>query len=333
MPPFRPRPPSDRQPGIRQANDRQRSFGFNPRQQQRPGGFQPRMTPPPMGGTIGRPPMQGETGRSLGPAGGPVPPTMQRPESFTNLDMLGRPDLAFKYSHTDPGRKEKFYGDEEDASIRGTWRRTADARRANEMDEYGYLEGAPRQRTTFSEGSIDPYNFNEMYGGVYDDAIFRTVDPNTNRIEQFPMAEGIGSLQEQAAVDPSDWRTLETIMGAGGNPDDYMQSAGIMGAMPEERQMAKVYTNQDPGMIDKGYFWDDFTPGGEAINKAYNWMRSDKPLYGSDPQGLRNAIKNQLFEDEGMYREMFPRGILQDLPEDAFENLEDFQNQQPITII
>ncbi len=46
MPPFRPRPPSDRQPGIRQANDRQRSFGFNPRQQQRPGGFQPRMTPP-----------------------------------------------------------------------------------------------------------------------------------------------------------------------------------------------------------------------------------------------------------------------------------------------
>ena len=82
MPPFRPRPPSDRQPGIEQANNRQRSFGFNPRQQQRPGGFQPPQPPmerpapmPRYPGTIGRPPMQGETGRSLGPAGGPVPPT------------------------------------------------------------------------------------------------------------------------------------------------------------------------------------------------------------------------------------------------------------------
>jgi len=55
MPPFI-RRPSDRQPGIGQANDRQRSFGFNPRQKQRPGGFQPRMTPGPAGGGI-RPPM------------------------------------------------------------------------------------------------------------------------------------------------------------------------------------------------------------------------------------------------------------------------------------
>ncbi len=35
-------------------------------------------------------------------------------------------------------------------------------------------------------------------------------------------SEGIGSL---AAVDPSDWRTLEAILGAGGNPDDYIQTA------------------------------------------------------------------------------------------------------------
>jgi len=153
---------------------------------------------------------------------------LKRPESFTNLDMLGRPDLAFKYSHTDPGRKEKFYGDEEDASIRGTWRRTADARPRNSLyDEYGYLEGAPRQRTTFSEGSIDPYNFNEIYGGVYDDAIFRTVDPNTNQIEKFPMAEGIGSLQEQAAVDPSDWRNILRILEAGGDPGTETQTAGL----------------------------------------------------------------------------------------------------------
>jgi len=113
-----------------------------------------------------------------------------------------------------------------DESIRGTWRRMEDARNFDEMDEYGYLEGAPRQRTTFSEGSISPNQFNAMYDNDasmirnrgYDDAIFRIVDPNTNQIEQFPMAQGI----EQAAVDPSDYRTILKMIEAGLNPDDYM---------------------------------------------------------------------------------------------------------------
>jgi len=98
-------------------------------------------------------------------------------------------------------------------------------------------------------------------------------------------------------------------------------------------ETAKVYTNQDPGMIDEGYLWDDFTPGAEAINDAYNYLRSGKPLYGSNPQDLRDAINHGLFEDERLYRNLFPRNILKNLPEDAFENLEDFQNQQLITII
>ena len=96
---------------------------------------------------------------------------LRRPESFTNMDMMNQPDLSFRYSHMDH------------PEIRGTWRRMEDARRADEMDEYGYLEGAPRQRTTFTEGYMDPRSFDEMYGGVYDDAIFRTVDPNTNKLE------------------------------------------------------------------------------------------------------------------------------------------------------
>ena len=163
---------------------------------------------------------------------------VERPQSFTNLDMLGSPDFAFKYSNMDPGRMSYDLFDtpgnpSQDASIRGTYRRTQTGRtvadrdpRANEMDEYGYLEGAPRQRTTFSEGYMDPRNFNEMYGGVYDDAIFRTVDPNTNRIEQFPMAGGM----EQAAVDPSDYRTILKMIEAGLDPNDYIAAnrGGLM---------------------------------------------------------------------------------------------------------
>ena len=47
-----------------------------------------------------------------------------------------------------------------------------------------------------------------------------SLGPNIGR-DRHPMARGM----EQAAVDPSDWRTLEAILGAGGNPDDYVQTA------------------------------------------------------------------------------------------------------------
>ena len=222
---------SDRQPGVEIANNRMPSKPmprFSPEDMPRRGLDQmPEYFKP-----IGRPGMGSYQNMGQTNMGQPL----KRPESFTNLDMLGRPDLAFRYSHMEPGREESFFGSPEDASIRGTYRRTDDARRFEDLDEYGYLEGAPRRRTTFSEGSIGPNSFNEMYGGVYDDAIFRTVDPNTNQIEQFPMAEGI----EQAAVDPSDYRTIMKIIEQGLNPEDYMASTGIMGALPKERQVAEL---------------------------------------------------------------------------------------------
>ena len=149
---------------------------------------------------------------------------LMRPKSFTNLDMLGRPDLAFKYSHMEPGREESFFGSPVDTSIRGTYRRTRDARLKNKLyDEYGYLEGAPRQRTTFSEGFIGPNSFNEMYGGAYDDAIFRIVDPYTNRIEQFPMASrGIEGLLMSEADSYSPQNLIQMLQDArdAGNEDE-----------------------------------------------------------------------------------------------------------------
>ena len=56
----------------------------------------------------------------------------------------------------------------------------------------------------------------------------------------YNMQEGLGSLEapyrEEAAVDPSDWRNILRILEAGGDPGT--ETAGIMGALPEERQMA-----------------------------------------------------------------------------------------------
>jgi hypothetical protein len=171
---------------------------------------------------------------------------LRRPEDFTNLGMLGRPDLSFKYSHMGPsegmgvgGKGETRWSDYtvggtggwDDDTIRGTWRRMQDARRADEMDEYGYLEGAPRQRTTFTEGYISPQAFNEMYGGVYDDAIFRTVDPNTNRIEQYPQAgeseQSKVNLQEIMNRMPwmNPWRLIQNLDARG---IEYANRGGLM---------------------------------------------------------------------------------------------------------
>ena len=60
--------------------------------------------------------------------GSPPNQAMQRPQSFTNLDMLGSPDLGFKYSNMDPDRMAYDFFDttgnpSQDASIRGTYRK------------------------------------------------------------------------------------------------------------------------------------------------------------------------------------------------------------------
>ena len=63
----------------------------------------------------------------------------------------------------------------------------------------------------------------------------REIMPYRNiEVEFGPLRSGIGSLGDQAAVDPSDWRVLQQILSAGGNPDDYLETAmgpdeGIMG--------------------------------------------------------------------------------------------------------
>jgi len=108
-------------------------------------------------------------GRSLGPAGGPVPPRRSLSDMFGNIPRgtIGRPPM--------PGETGRSLG-------------------------------------PAGGGIRPPMGLGPAGGGI-----------------RPPMGSGIGSLQmpyrEEAAVDPSDWRTLEAIMGAGGNPDDYVQTA------------------------------------------------------------------------------------------------------------
>jgi hypothetical protein len=240
-----------------------------------PSNRQPLLNQPPMEGPPQRPHvnprMRHINPRGMGGGLGALQQKSQlrRPENFTNLDMLGRPDLSFRYSHMDPSQRGIGTGGSgemanrpdyfrDDRSIRGTWRMMEDARRADEMDEYGYLEGAPRQRTTFTEGYMDPRSFDEMYGGVYDDAIFRTVDPNTDRIEQYPQAgndTGIGSTNEYQqmaqALDPD--VALDILGDPNRNMDSILQIYGddSWDNLPAFKIGDKWYGNPALGMPGK----------------------------------------------------------------------------------
>ena len=139
------------------------------------------------------------------------------------------------------------------------------------------------------------------------------------RSGRYPYGRGIGSLGDQAAVDPSDWRVLQQILGAGGNPDDYLETA----MRPDEgiMRMAKVYTNQDPGMVNRKKLWfDSLTPEAEAINKVLNMPGIE---------GMRQGSESDWNYDD--YNKMIPDWLREQLPEEAFENLDDFRNQQRIT--
>ena len=99
------------------------------------------------------------------------------------------------------------------------------------------------------------------------------------------------------------------------------QNRGIMNALPANNLMAKIYTNQMPGMVNRPNFWfDSLTPEAEAINKVLN-------IPGA--KGMRQgSVDDWNYQD---FREMVPENLWNELPEDAFETLSDFRNQGYIT--
>jgi hypothetical protein len=72
----------------------------------------------------------------------------------------------------------------------------------------------------------------------------------------------IGGGWDEAAVDPSDWRVLQQILGAGGNPDDYLETAmrpdeGIM-QMAELSDKQKNWMGSPMGTPDFYQNFDDY---------------------------------------------------------------------------
>ena len=144
---------------------------------------------------------------------------------------------------------------------------------------------------------------------------------------RFGRGDGGGGLESlESKIDLNDmfnrfpgmnlWRLIQQLDKRG---IEYAGNDTGLGST-DEYQMAKVYTNQDPGMIDEGFFWDSVAPQGESINKVL-----DMPGI----EGMRQGSESDWNYDD--YNKMIPDWLREQLPEDAFENLYDFRNQQRIT--
>ena len=139
------------------------------------------------------------------------------------------------------------------------------------------------------------------------------------------MGGGLGGLQQTTGL----WQDWKRIFNRTGNEDlanQWVESQQVASAdtglgSTNEYQMAKVYTNQDPGMVNRPKFWfDSIAPEGEAINKVLNMPGIEGMRQGSE--------KDWNYDD---YNKMIPDWLREQLPDEAFETLSDFRNQQRIT--
>jgi len=183
-----------------------------------------------IGRTVGRPPMPGETGRSLGPAGGPTtirntyPQTYQRYEDYINREMQPMQQRRPMQRDIPSGLPMR-----PDTDIRSNMLEIAGPgipmRPGIGFDRMGRGLGSLDPREDYIRRQNEPGDFNprSMMGNTY------TGDP-------LPFAE-----IETSAVDPS----------------------GIMGAMPPETQTAGLWQDikrilqrtNNPNLVDQ---WTDY---------------------------------------------------------------------------
>ncbi len=106
----------------------------------------------------------------------------------------------------------------------------------------------------------------------------------------------IGGGWDEAAVDPSDWRVLQQILGAGGNPDDYLETA--MGPNEGIMQMAEL-TEDQMNMMGNPLNTPDFGVSKEDLWNRTKGMEDKGGLFG---WGAQEPTTREEFED--YYRQL-----------------------------
>ena len=95
----------------------------------------------------------------------------------------------------------------------------------------------PRMRHINPRGMMGGLGGLQQQANLEDDDILRIrgqygVDADEAKRIYDDMIYGYDREVDQSAIDPSDWRNILRILESGGDPDDYVQTAGIMGAIP-----------------------------------------------------------------------------------------------------
>jgi len=214
----RPRPPSDRQPGIEQANNRMPprsspSLGYRLSSNRQPG---------------------------IEQANNRMPPR-SRPFPRQGLDQMPE----YKNPIGIPGM-----GSYQNMGIGSlTPSNIGVDRHPTTMDPITTMLDNPQVMRDWQdkrklEEQMDPDNF---FGNRLDVSRQFGVGPFDDIFHSEPTGRTLFG-DEKAAVDPSDWRVIQQILKGGGNPDDYVQTATTVG--PNNLDVGGGPYNPNPNGLD-----------------------------------------------------------------------------------
>ena len=104
----------------------------------------------------------------------------------------------------------------------------------------------PRMRHINPRGMMGGLGGLQQQANLEDDDILRIrgqygVDADEAKRIYDDMIYGYDRDVAQSSIDPSDWRILEQIIKAGGNPDDYVQTADVSGIMDKYNQFTDKF--------------------------------------------------------------------------------------------
>jgi len=214
---------------------------------------------------------------------------------------------------------------------------------ANVTDEYGrrrkyshYPENIRERRNDLwggPEGDWDYRSFDE-YGRArnwYTDLLQQTDVDIYGKPRSYPGSNieerGKSLMETMYNPEPTRGRSLW-------EPDYVADLETMDNDMMDEIELAKIYQSGDPGMINEGSnwnfmpggdpLWDEVSPQGEAINQILQDPSLQKII-----QGLIKSGET----DPNVFRQYIRPDILEQLPPGAFTTIDDFINQQPITVI
>jgi len=113
-----------------------------------------------------------------------------------------------------------------------------------------------------------------------------------------PIDTGIGGLQEQAAIDPSDWRILQQIIKAGGNPDDYLSASSDY-----DTGLGSFQVAEGPGIRpqdDDDYYGPFIAPSVFELDRDFLYGPEDEYEFDRK-KGYKNRIygKNPVYSARG----------------------------------